>query len=217
MNAAEFVDLLGPEPEWMTCAHCGTQTMRKLCFACQKAKDAADEAKEDEVLCGIPKVFSYAVRGTSALRLAVKSGRDLDTLEQSVLQAPRVFLAGAAASGKTSLAVACLREHMPRCLFVRAERLAKAPIEHKAGDGEAPLVRQAKGVKVLLLDDLGTDPVTATSAVRDVVFERFDRGLPTWITSGLSREQVVATYGTGFARRALGEGAFAIRLGTSPQ
>lgn len=215
MNMAELKDLLGPEPEWVSCKSCGTQTMRELCFACQKAKDVAEERSEDELACGIPKLFAYAIRGTSALRSAVKSPRDLDVLERSVLDAPRVFLAGAAASGKTSLAVACLREHMPRCLFVRAERLAKAPIEHKAGEGEPPIVRQAKAARVLLLDDLGSDYVTATSAVRDVVFDRFDRAMPTWITSGLSREQVVATYGTGFARRALGEGAFALRLGVS--
>ena len=210
-----FSDLLGPEPDWVPCSLCGRETssLHPMCWQCSRAKDAEQDRAAADATCGIPKAFAWAIRGTETLRQRVKSPRTLDELEARVLGAHRVYLQGAAGSGKTSLAVACMREFLPRALFVRAERLAKAPIEHRAGDGESPLVARAKTAPLLLLDDLGTDASVSTSAIADVVFARHDADLPTWITSGLGRSQIIGKYGTGFARRVLGDGVMALRLG----
>lgn len=210
-----FSDLLGPEPDWAPCAVCGVDTsaLQPLCWRCHRAEEVQKDRTERDVLCGIPKAFAWAVRGTETLRQRVKSPRTLDELEARVLGAHRVYLQGAAGSGKTSLAVACMREFLPRALFVRAERLARAPIEHRAGDGEAPLVARSKAAPLLVLDDLGTDASVSTSAIAEVVFARHDADLPTWITSGLGRAQIIGKYGTGFARRVLGDGVMALRLG----
>lgn len=219
MNQA-FDDLLGPEPAWNRCVGCGVETTNTQCWKCLLAEEEARERRALAAACGIPRAFEWAFRGSELLRQRVQSPRSLPELEAKVLGARRVYLQGAAGSGKTSLAIACLREFVPRAMFVRAEQLAKAPIQHKLGQGEAPLVAAAKAAHVLLLDDLGSDdPGDKKSAVQDVIFERHDRGKTTWITSGLGRAKVEELYGTGILRRVLSDGVMALRLGrpTDPE
>lgn len=140
-----------------------------------------------------------------------------------------VIFAGAAGSGKTSLAVAALRAaweiqvsgpdvsefdvaDAKRMMFVHAHRLGVARIQHRAGDGEAPDVAAAMRASVLLLDDVGSERDTANNAVPDVIFERHAEGRDTWITTGLTVPQLKARYGDGVTRRML-ERALIVKLG----
>lgn len=205
----------GTEPTWQPCKLCGVDTMRDTCFACNEAAERKQDAVDESALAGIPARFAWATIEAPALAERVQSTKSIGSLMRAILEAPRVTVGGATGSGKTSLLVACLRKVLPYGFMVRAERLARAPIEHSAGQGEAPLVLRAKAARVLLLDDLGTDEITKVSAVRDVVFARYDAGLPTWISTGISSSEIESLYGSGFARRAVSE-ALTIGLGVKP-
>jgi DNA replication protein DnaC len=131
-----------------------------------------------------------------------------------VLASSRVVFAGPSGAGKTSLAIACLRERAPHGLFVSALRIGTARIQSHAGQGEAALVEQAIAAPLLLLDEVGGEQKTATNAVRDVIFARYDADLPTWITTGFKGGELAAMYGDGALRR-LTEHAYVVQLGKS--
>lgn len=203
------------EPTWQACKLCGVETMRDTCFACNAKTEQEKDARDEAAAAGIPSRFAWAKLEALELAERVQSHKSVSVLAKSILEAPRVTVGGPTGSGKTSLLVACLRKVLPYAMMVRAERLARAPIEHSAGHGESPLVLRAKAVRVLLLDDLGTDEITKVSAVRDVVFARYDAGLPTWISTGISSSEIENLYGSGFARRAVSE-ALTVGLGVKP-
>jgi len=110
------------------------------------------------------------------------------------------------------MAVACLRMVGRRGVYIPAWRLGTARIQHPAGHGEAEIVELAMTSRVALIDDLGSEAQTATSAVADVIYERHDEDLTTWITTGLSYEDLGARYGAGFLRRIV-DGAACVTLG----
>lgn len=68
---------------------------------------------------------------------------------------------------------------------------------------------------LLLLDEIGGESKTATNAVKDVIWERVDNDLPTWVTTGFKGEQLAEMYGDGAFRR-LTEGATIVQLGVKP-
>jgi len=127
------------------------------------------------------------------------------TLAYEAAAEPRVCLMGVSRAGKTSLGVAMLREwvqHARRpAAFVHAHRLGVARIQHPAGHGEPEEVSVAMRMPLILLDDLGSERDHAFSAVSDVIFERDAQGLATWVTTGLTREQLVKRYGLGVVAR----------------
>ncbi len=123
-----------------------------------------------------------------------------------------MVFSGPSGAGKTSLACACLRERIPHGLFVSAIKLGTARIQHSAGDGEAALVQRAMTVPLLLLDEVGGEQKTATNAVKDVIFARYDADLPTWITTGFRLSQLAEMYGDGTSRR-LTENVYVVHLG----
>jgi DNA replication protein DnaC len=113
-----------------------------------------------------------------------------------------VLFAGPAGSGKTSLAVACLRASpWPGAFFVGAKDLERARIEQQAGRGEAPLVQRSLAARLLLVDDLGQDKPSAVSAVEAVLLARHDASRTTWVTTGLTARELEERYGAGIARR----------------
>ena len=129
---------------------------------------------------------------------------------------PRVCFIGASRAGKTSLAVAMLRawvaRYERRAMFFAAHRLGVARLQHPAGHGEAPLVEAAMDAPLVLLDDLGSERDFPSNPIADVIFERHARDLPTWVTTGLSRDALVVRYGAGVTAR-LFERARVIHLG----
>jgi hypothetical protein len=135
---------------------------------------------------------------------------------QDAWQKDRVCLTGASRAGKTSLAVAMVRRwvsHARRpAAFVHAYRLAVARIMHPAGHGEPELVELAMRAPLVLIDDLGGERDHALSAIADVIVERHAECRPTWVTTGMVREQLVQRYGHGVAARVF-ERATMIRVG----
>jgi DNA replication protein DnaC len=208
-----FASLLGDEPEWLTCK-CGALTSRTPCWDCERIAIATADAvrNRDRALATIPRRFDWANTRSPELAERVKCKQPLSAVVERALASTRVVFAGPSGSGKTSLACACLRERVPHGEFISATSLGTARIQHSAGDGEAALVERAMTVPLLLLDEVGGEMKTATNAVRDVVFARYDADLPTWITTGFKLSELAAMYGDGASRR-LTEGVFIVRLG----
>jgi hypothetical protein len=76
-----------------------------------------------------------------------------------------------------------------------------ARAQHGLGHGEPAEVERALLTGLLVLDDLGSERNSTTNAVPDVIFERAYSGLPTWVTTWMTPEQVTLRYGDGVARR----------------
>ena len=140
-------------------------------------------------------------------------------LAQASCAEPRVCLMGGSRAGKTSLAVAMIREWVLRtrrpAAFVHAYRLGTARIQHPAGHGEPEEVAVSMRMPLILLDDLGSERDHAFSAIPDVIFERDAQSLPIWVTTGLTREQLVKRYGLGVVARVF-ERAKVIHVGGKP-
>lgn len=128
------------------------------------------------------------------------------------IHAKRVVLMGTAGAGKTRTAIAMLRARfaeefarygeraiIPR--IVSAMHLSVARLQHRAGQGEAPLVTSAINTPLLLLDDLGSEERVESSACAFVLWDRAARARPIWVTTGLSARELGARYGGGMVRR----------------
>ncbi len=160
----------------------------------------------------VPQAFQWA--RFSAPELSRRSGPAAAAVQRDALWCtPRLVFVGAAGSGKTSLAVACLRrwvyENARAAAFFHACELGMARIQHPAGRGEPEIVEQATKWPLVLIDDLGSERGIAGCAVPDVIHLRHAAERPLWITTGLSRAAVVERYGAGIARRVF-EGATVI-------
>jgi hypothetical protein len=128
----------------------------------------------------------------------------------------RVCLMGASRAGKTSLAVAMIRRrvsHVGRAaVFLHAYKLGVARMLHPAGHGEPELVEFAMRAPLVLIDDFGGERDFANSALPDILVERHAESRATWVTTGLTREQLVKRYGQGIVSRVF-ERATMIRVG----
>jgi DNA replication protein DnaC len=152
----------------------------------------------------IPAAYQWA--RFSAPELRERAGiAAAGALCDTVWRFPRLIFVGAAGSGKTSLAVACLRRWVYETTrvagFFHANELGMARIQHPAGRGEPELVERAKKWPLVLIDDLGSERGIAGCAVPDVIYVRHAEDRPTWLTTGLSRRDIVDRYGAGIARR----------------
>lgn len=210
-------DFSGPEPTWLTCS-CGEITTLVPCWQCSRIieRRVDEERAREAAIQSIPKRYAWAQVNSPLLAERVKLRTPLADVVRRVLASSQVVFAGSAGSGKTSLAVACLRERLPNALLMSALRLGTARIQFQAGDGEAGPVERAIAAPLLLIDEVGGEAKIATNAVRDVVFARYDADMPTWITTGFTGKQIIETYGDGFLRR-LTEHGYVVRLGVGPE
>lgn len=216
----DFSQILEYEPAWVQCA-CGASTMRVPCWDCaSQAERAAEDQRADDRL-GIPARYQWA--RVNAPELATRSrpvGRAGEPVRVSDAVAmvrgwggTAIAFVGPSGAGKTSLAIACIRD-LPGAMVVHASQLERARIEHRAGEGEARLVERALRARVLLVDDLGQDKTTQTSAIESVVNARHDAERPTWYTTGLTVPQIEARYGAGVRRRLTERGtALVVKFG----
>ena len=151
----------------------------------------------------------------------------LERIPNAPPRARSVVFFGNAGVGKTSLAVALLRLRVERAIakhpfdsddearstgrrfqFMHAHRLGIAGLP---GQGDPDDIRLAVRANVLVLDDLGSERVTKSSPIPEVIAERHAEERVMWITTGLSTKQIVDRYGGGVARRIL-EGATIVRF-----
>lgn len=140
-----------------------------------------------------------------------------EAIDAIVRHEGNVVLRGLPGTGKTSLLCAALRvlydrhDWRQRLVMADAYELGSARIQHPAGQGEAPPVEAAMGATLLLLDDLGNERQTQNNAVPDVVMARHHADVPTWFSTGETREQIAAKYGGGVMRRIF-DGALVIEM-----
>jgi len=186
--------------------------------------DAADHAQFRErrhealrsLARSIPPVYRWAsfIAPELAERVATP---DAIVDARRICLSPRVCLMGPSRTGKTSLAVAMLRrwvsEHGRNAEFIAVHRLGFARIQHAAGHGEPEIVERAMKAPLTLLDDVGCERDTGTNPLPDILFERHAAQRPTWVTTGLTREQLIARYGTGTVSR-LFDQTKVLRLGS---
>ena len=80
-----------------------------------------------------------------------------------------------------------------------AHDLVRARREYRLGEGEAPLVEQAKWASVVVLDELGAEP--ASELPFEIIDARYAAGRPTLVTSGLTPKGFRDRYGDALWRR----------------
>ncbi len=203
----------GDPPAFRPCDLCGRATSKSPCWECQLAAEAKREreAVRARALATIPEDFA-TVRLTAGAELTARVKglpMPLELAAERVLDARWATLVGASGLGKTTFAAACFAEGvtrvpLPGALFITAEELASASAHHPRGAGEPERIAVALAAPLLVIDDVGgPDVAIDASAVRKVVYRRHGRGQRTWVTTGLTREQLVRGYDDGFARRLL--------------
>lgn len=220
----------GPPPSrpWW-CPVCGDP--RPYGVTCEPCKPKAARAQRQEGLrasyATIPPMFRETTFENVGARVR-KGALDHARAATDALEAtPRVILSGPPGCGKTSLASCMLRrlidralepdatiEHWRRAssiLFVDAHDLAGARAAAPLGS-EAPLVKRAFGVSVLVIDELGGEPEKIPrNAIPDVLHKRHkDPSRWTIVTTGLATSVLADLYGGGIVRR-LFEGAAVIK------
>lgn len=202
----ERLDFAPVEPEWSPCTRCGQETAgRGLCWDCQKMDDSKIRKAENwgRLLASVPHRYreenDWAQFGNPRMTLRVRASEEQMTAASKAARAlaPRVVLTGPAGAGKTSLGVAMLREagtHLRKsfALFLPARALS---------GGIFALADEWLHAHVVLLDDVGAERQQTNNLVSDLICERHDRNLCTWVTTGLSQAEINSRYGDGVGRR----------------
>lgn len=147
------------------------------------------------------------------------SSRDYDPSEHG----GRLVL-GPTGIGKSMAAVAVLRRLLGinplgrlgalKAHWARALDLANARLAWKLGDGTAPAIAQAQSAEFLVLDDIGWESKRASGdeVVPEVIAHRYDRGLVTFATSGLTESAFAERYGSAVMRRLIETGGLPGRV-----
>lgn len=187
------------------------------CDACYRAKVL--ESQLAPTRKSVPRRFAWALDADlDTLRARVRATKDLIARAVESPPAGNLVFVGDTGSGKTSLAVAMLGawvrvapELRKGARFAEAYSLAMARARYPLGEGEPPEVDDAMGAPLLVLDDLGSERDDRNNVLADVIFERHNADLPTWITTWLSQEKCIERYGSGLTRRIF-ETAKVVRL-----
>jgi len=85
-------------------------------------------------------------------------------------------------------------------VFTTGFELAKARAQHQLGAGEAPAVRAALDAKLLLLDEVGFEPMR-DRVIFEVVMHRMNQRKPCVLTTGRTEEEFSERYGAATWRR----------------
>jgi hypothetical protein len=217
------LDLGGPTPP-APCRECGgdldltdeetySPDRRRTCRPCMAR--AASRRRLERLERTVPPRYAWARLDAPEMPSRVRTGVPGTERVNAILRAERVVFLGGASTGKTSLAIALLREVAARgasAMFVSAFDLANARAGARLGEGDPPLVQRASEVGVLLIDEIGAERRTEMSDLLAVVWRRHDYQRPIWVTTGLDGRAIGAAYGGGFLRR-IGEHAVRVDCG----
>jgi DNA replication protein DnaC len=172
----------------------------------------------EQTLARVPPAYAGAELDARWLRELV--GEDAIAKARDSLGEARVTCLGVPGAGKTSMLAAMFRMKARGFTSTRALRgfrwtsshkLAKARAGQPLGEGEAPLVESCLEASLLVLDELGAEDPRYASAVGEVLYERHEQALPTWVTTGVGPKEISARYGGGISRRVF-ENAAVFRL-----
>jgi len=96
-----------------------------------------------------------------------------------------------------------LRRREADIAWIRAFDLPNARLAHRLGDGEAELVSLATTARFCVLDDLGWEArrAGADDVIAEVIATRYDRGLVTYATTGMTLAEFTERYGSAIVRR----------------
>jgi DNA replication protein DnaC len=87
-----------------------------------------------------------------------------------------------------------------RIFWTTAAELCSARRQHRLGEGEAPAFKRAETAPLLVLDEVGQE-IADDRWLLELLDVRYAGGLPTLSTSGFTRTQLEARYGSGTLRR----------------
>jgi DNA replication protein DnaC len=184
------------------------------CHDCQQARYRRSDAIRGMERQIPPRYREARFGDPDTLAKRVADPKAIDIAKTALTKHKVVTLFGATGTGKTTLASAIARQWVfdtsKATAFVPAFKLATARAE--AGLGSTPdVIERACGAPLLVLDDLGNEPLRADSAIVEVLHARYDADLATVATVAVSKPDLAARYGGGVARRLL-EGACVIEL-----
>jgi hypothetical protein len=223
---ANLLEQLGAKPDVVyipMCIACDKVRVRRFgseCASCGEATAARE--RRDSILRAwktVPETLQWVAFENPRLAQWVTDGDAIAKALKS-LDAPLVTLVGGMRAGKTTLAIAMLREHVRRgtrkgasprdvgharrARFVTTMDLVRERDETRLGEDHMPLRDVCERASVLVLDELGElrDP---HAVIYGLLHMRHAQGRPTIVTTWLSREQCAETYG-GVAGRLFDDG-----------
>lgn len=204
------------------CLECRSATAG-LCDACASERRAQEFARSELELDQrrAARELEWGRRG-ALVRVPHAWADDLATYEAAVtarhlravaerwsLERGSLLVLGPTGVGKTASVARALRRLVRSAsspsdpiLGVRwttASALAHARRRHPLGAGEAEEVALAIAAPVLVIDELGPEPLDA--AIHDVLDARYARALVTITTAGMRRAELAARYGDATSRR----------------
>ena len=190
------------------CAGCGCKMLvPSTCGDCEAKQ--REERRRIEIfrvtLRSVPERLRWAELDAPELLQRVRDHAAIPRVRAAVeSEADRCLLVGNAGLGKSVLAVCWLRAMSARRevegLFIDAYALSNARRNARLGE-EAPLVEAALEAAILVLDDLGSEPVVPSSPIAEIVHARHASVKTTLVTSGFGLDALEARYGGGSFRR----------------
>ncbi len=104
--------------------------------------------------------------------------------------------------GAAVIAAGRMDQHFAGLVWAKATKLGECAKWHKFGTGgEPPEITRACDASVLMIDDLGQEAGGTEQTMFSILDERYDRGAPTLVNTGLTVEQLKSRYGSHFLRR----------------
>lgn len=94
--------------------------------------------------------------------------------------------------------------YSPSVQWVDAIGLSVSAARHPLGEGPSPELKEAKGAYLLVVDDVAWGERDV--AITELIASRYDNGVPTIFTCGLSRQALVDRFGDALVRRMLQRG-----------
>lgn len=87
-----------------------------------------------------------------------------------------------------------------KLVWVTAYQLAESVRQHPLGEGEPKIVADMRTKSFAVLDDLGNEPRGA-EVLFSVMDSRYEQGLRTFVSTGLTMDDLTNRYGSAFVRR----------------
>jgi DNA replication protein DnaC len=189
---------------------CASKMLRPgaLCSECENRIDLAkalDAKWRDR--CP-PRYKAARFDSPSTLAARVSDVRAIELARTAMDAHLVVTLLGPPGVGKSTLACALAAQwaeaaNWRRADYVTAFHLATARADHPLGHGEAPIIRHARTASLLVIDDIGQEPLSPMSAVVETIHHRHEHERRVIVTSAISRQALGERYGGGLARRLL--------------